>query len=323
MNLSRHLRARNCPVCGSTDRTAVRYPANFDESRLDDFAFASRKLPELMHLTLVECPGCHLLYASPALTDSFLANAYGEASYDSPEEAQYAARTYAAELPRIMKRGFPVSGTALEVGSGNGAFLPYLQKAGFVSVIGVEPSLAAVNQAAPDVRPLIRLGMFNPDDFAAGSLSLFACFQTIEHVENPRALCESAMRLLNSGGAVYLIGHDRESLVNRAMGTRSPIFDIQHQQLFSAVSLRYLLESSGFTGVEITTIRNRYPVAYWTKLLPIPRGLKAVLLWILSATRLGSLNISVNVGNLAAFGYKPRPSPVIQEVSAMQAERRD
>ena len=180
-----------------------------------------------------------------------------------------------------------------------------------------------MNQAAPDVRPLIRLGMFNPDDFAAGSLSLFACFQTIEHVENPRALCESAMRLLNSGGAVYLIGHDRESLVNRAMGTRSPIFDIQHQQLFSAASLRYLLESSGFTGVEIRTIRNRYPVAYWTKLLPIPRGLKAVLLWILSATRLGSLNISVNVGNLAAFGYKPRPSPVIQEVSAMQAERRD
>jgi|SRR5471030_81761 SAM-dependent methyltransferase len=309
MNISRHLRERNCPLCGSADRTAVRYPANFDESKLDDFAFASRKLPELMHLTLVECPGCHLLYASPALTDGFLADAYGEASYDSTEEAQYAARTYAAELPRIMNGRFAALGTALEIGSGNGAFLDHLKKAGFASVIGVEPSLAAANQAAPEVRSFIRLGMFNPKDFEPGSLSLFACFQTIEHVENPLELCQAANRLLSSGGAIYLIGHDRESLVNRAMGTRSPIFDIQHQQLFSKMSLRYLLENTGFTGVEITTIRNRYPLAYWTKLLPLPGGLKKSLLWILTASELGRLSIAMNVGNLAAVGYKPAGGP--------------
>src|ERR1035437_7072126 len=212
MNISRHLRERNCPLCGSTDRTAIRYPANFDDSKLDDFAFASRKLPELMHLTLVECRGCHLLYASPALTDGFLARAYGEASYDSTEEAQFAARTYAAELPRIVNDRIPSLGTALEVGSGNGALLAHLKKAGFSAVIGVEPSLAAANQAAPEIRSLIRLGMFDPKDFEPGSLSLFACFQTIEHVENPRELCEAACRLLSPGGAIYLIGHDRESL---------------------------------------------------------------------------------------------------------------
>jgi SAM-dependent methyltransferase len=312
MNISRHLRDRNCPLCGSTDRTAVRYPANFDESKLDDFAFASRKLPELMHLTLVECPGCQLLYASPALTDGFLANAYGEASYDSTEEAQYAARTYAAELPRIMNSRFPALGTALEVGSGNGAFLAHLKKAGFASVIGVEPSLAAANQAAPEVRSSIRIGMFDPKDFEPGSLSLFACFQTIEHVENPRALCEAAIRLLGPGGAIYLIGHDRESLVNRAMGTRSPIFDIQHQQLFSIMSLRYLLEKTGFTGVEITAIRNRYPVAYWMKLLPVPAGLKKSLLRMLTASGMGRLSIALNVGNLAAVGYKPAEGPIRQ-----------
>ena len=305
MNISRHLRERNCPVCGSADRTAVRYPANFDESKLGEFAFASRKLPELMHLTLVECPDCHLLYASPALTDGFLANAYGEASYDSAEEAQCAARTYAAELPRIMKGRIAPVGTALEVGSGNGAFLAHLKKAGFTSVIGVEPSLAAANQAAPEIRSSIRLGMFDPRNFEPGSLSLFACFQTIEHVENPRELCDAAMRLLSPGGAIYLIGHDRESLVNRAMGARSPIFDIEHQQLFSKMSLRFLLEKTGFTGVEITTIRNRYPVAYWMKLLPLPVGVKKSLLRILTASGLGRLSVALNVGNLAAVGYKP------------------
>ena len=309
MNISRHLRERNCPLYGSTDRTAIRYPANFDDSKLDDFAFASRKLPELMHLTLVECRGCHLLYASPALTDGFLARAYGEASYDSTEEAQFAARTYAAELPRIVNDRIPSLGTALEVGSGNGAFLAHLKKAGFPAVIGVEPSLAAANQAAPEIRSLIRLGMFDPRDFEPGSLSLFACFQTIEHVENPRELCEAASRLLSPGGAIYLIGHDRESLLNRAMGTRSPIFDIQHLQLFSKMSLRYLLENTGFNGVEITTIRNSYSLAYWMKLLPLPVGLKKSLLWILAASGLGRLSIALNVGNLAAVGYKPTGGP--------------
>jgi len=305
MNISRHLRERNCPVCGSTDRTAVRYPASFDESKLDEFAFASRKLPEFMHLTLVECPDCHLLYASPALTDGFLADAYGDASYDSTEEAQYAARTYAAELPRILNGRFAKLGTALEVGSGNGAFLAHLKKAGFASVIGVEPSVAASSQASPEVRSWIRLGMFDPADFEPASLSLFACFQTIEHVENPRELCEAAIRLLSPGGAIYLVGHDRESLVNRAMGTRSPIFDIEHQQLFSRTSLRYLLENTGFKGVEITTIRNLYPLAYWMKLLPMPVTVKKSLLRILTASGLGRLSIALNVGNLAAVGYKP------------------
>lgn len=304
MNISQHLTERSCPLCGSTDRTVVRYPANFDESKLDDFAFASRKLPELMHLTLIECPGCHLLYASPALTDGFLANAYGEASYDSTEEAQYAARTYAAELPRIMNGRTSAAGTALEVGSGNGAFLAHLKQAGFASVIGVEPSLAAANKATPEIRSSIRIGMFDPKDFDPGSLSLFACFQTIEHVKNPRELCEAAIRLLSPGGTIFLIGHDRESFVNRAMGVRSPIFDIQHQQLFSKRSLRYLLEDAGFLAVEITTVRNRYPVAYWVKLLPLPVGLKKGLLRVLTATGLGRLSIALNVGNLAAVGYK-------------------
>ncbi len=309
MNISRHLRERNCPLCGSADKTTVRYKANFDESKLDDFAFASRKLPELMHLTLVECPGCHLLYASPALTADFLANAYGEASYDSTSEATYASGTYAAELPRILNGRVSPLGTALEVGSGNGTFLASLRKAGFASVIGVEPSVAAANYAKPDVRPLIRLGMFDPKDFEPGSLSMFACFQTIEHVENPRDLCEAASRLLAPGGAIYLVGHDRESLVNRCMGTKSPIFDIEHQQLFSRKSMRFLLESTGFTGVEITTIRNRYPLSYWLKLLPLPGGLKRNLIKMTAASGMGELTIALNVGNLAAVGYKPKRAP--------------
>ena len=40
-----------------------------DPEALDELAFASRKPPEYMHLRLLECPVCDLLYADPAPHD--------------------------------------------------------------------------------------------------------------------------------------------------------------------------------------------------------------------------------------------------------------
>jgi SAM-dependent methyltransferase len=280
------------------------YPANFDEKKLDDFAFASRKLPELMHLNLVGCPVCQLSYASPALTGSFLASAYREAAYDSTVEADYAAATYATRLPEIISR-LGTIGRALEIGSGNGAFLEYLKQAGFTDVVGIEPSKSAADRARVDLRPLIKLGMFEANDFAPGSLSLLTCFQTIEHVENPLQLCRDAWRLLRPGGAIYLIGHDRESFVNRVLGTRSPIFDIEHLQLFSRYSMRYMLKAAGFNSIGITSIRNRYPLLYWLRLSPLPGPLKKAMIGMLEGSAAGKMTFAVDVGNLVAIGYKP------------------
>lgn len=299
MNLSEHLRERNCPVCGSTARSTILHPANFDEAYLNEFAFASRKLPELMHLDLVLCPICTVVYASPAFTPEFLSSAYGGAAYDSNDEANFAARTYASGIPLTPNRS-----DALEVGTGNGAFLIELKKAGFKNVCGVEPSSAAYNTAQPQIREFIRPGMFRAGDFAPASVDLLACFQTMEHLEDPRELCASTLQLLKPGGAIYLITHDYDSWVTRLLGRKSPIFDVEHLQLFSKSSLRYLLESCGFERVEIRTIRNRYPLSYWFRLAPLPSAAKRFLNRVLTGTRIGRIPLSLNIGNLAVTGYK-------------------
>jgi SAM-dependent methyltransferase len=303
MDISSHLRDRKCPVCGSNDGSQIAYPARIDEEKLGDFAFASRKLPESMHLRLLKCPTCGVLYASPALVPEFLATAYREASYDSNDEADYAAATYAAQLDSIL-RVIGDREVALEVGAGNGAFLRHLCDAGFRQVIGVEPSRQAAAMADEVIRPLIRLGMFQAGDFAPGSISLFSCFQTIEHVENPRGLCSEAYELLRPNGAVFLIGHDYGSWVTRLLGERSPIFDIEHLQLFSKDSLHYLLTACGFEDIRVGTIRNRYPLAYWMKLLPLPMGVKRVLVPLSRRLLLGRLPLSVNIGNIFAVAFK-------------------
>jgi SAM-dependent methyltransferase len=299
------LEPRACPVCGSTDESNVFAPANIDEAGFNAYSFASRKLPEYMHPRLIECPVCDVVYANPAISSESLATAYQEAAFDSSEEAGHAARTYGTYLRRILPR-LPDLDGALDIGTGEGSFLRELVRAGFRDVVGVEASRAPVEAAAADVRPLIRQEMFRTDSFPPESFRLIACFQTIEHLRDPLAICRDAWRALKPGGALFLIGHNRRALSAAILGRKSPIFDVEHLQLFSKRSFRRLLSTAGFTGISVEPILNRYPVHYWARLFPFPRAIKPNILRVLKSSLPGRVVIPLPAGNLAAVGYKPR-----------------
>lgn len=293
---------RACPLCGTTDRSVPVTEARVDAGRLDAFAFASRKRPEYMHHRLVLCRACDVLYASPAPTADTLDEAYAAAAYDSAEESVHASATYGARLPELLAT-LPPGGGALDIGTGDGSFLAELLAAGFDDVVGVEPSGAPVRAAAPAVRPLIVEGPFRASDFEPGRFRLVTIFQTLEHLPEPLGVCRDAFRLLAPGGALYVVGHNRRALPNRVLGRRSPIFDIEHLQLFSPTSLRRLLERTGFAGVEVRPVVNRYPVRYWLRLLPLPSRVREPALRALGS-RLASAVVPMPAGNIAAVGYR-------------------
>jgi SAM-dependent methyltransferase len=300
---------RACPVCGSTDASRLFAQERFDAAQLDEFAFASRKIPEYMHYRLIECRSCDLVYASPIPSLEAISSAYHEASFDSGAEAEYASQTYAAHLPQIQRR-LPDLRGALDIGTGDGAFLDKLLAAGFSEIMGIEPSAAPISAARSDLRPLIRHGMFPTDECRPESLSLITCFQTIEHVYDPLATARTAIRLLKPGGAFFMICHDRRSIVNRALGAKSPIRDVEHLQLFSPMSAKRLLKESGYINVDVRPIVNRYPLSYWLRLLPMPRRLKVGLINALDRIGLGKVMVALRVGNLAVIGYKPRADSI-------------
>lgn len=295
---------RTCPLCGSSDTGNIFAEANYQLDQLDSFAFASRKMPEYMHYRLIDCPDCDLLYANPLPKEDYLAEGYGEAAYDSGVEAHFAADTYAGLLPGIAAR-LPDRHGALDIGAGDGAFLESLLQHGFDGVVGVEPSRAPIAAARQDVRPLLREGIFRAEDYAPESLSLVTCFQTLEHLSDPQQMTRAVSGLLKPGGAVYFICHNRRAISARILGRKSPIFDIEHLQLFSPKSARYLLDKNGFTDVRVTSIVNRYPLRYWLRLLPLPQGLKHSLIATLDRMGLGNVSLPVPVGNLAVVGFKP------------------
>lgn len=297
---------RACPVCGLSGAAASVFLAeNIDASRLSASSYASRKLPEYMSHRLLRCPGCALVYAPCPPAPEQLAAAYRQASYDSAQEAQDAADAYFTAIAPLLQK-LPGRRSALEIGTGTAAFLEHLARAGFARVTGVEPSEAAIAAAPAHRRGWIRPGVFEHQDFAPESFDLVCCFMTLEHVADPAALLAAAWRLLRPGGAFVSVTHDYRSPVNRLLGKRSPIIDIEHLQLFCEKSLRTLFARAAYADVSARAFANRYAISYWLRLTPLPPGLKAGLSRWLDATALGRCKLSARVGNTLCLGFKPR-----------------
>ncbi|MEY2724157.1 MAG: hypothetical protein RLZZ458_24 [Planctomycetota bacterium] len=296
---------RSCPICGTAEYSRVYAERNIDESQLSSFSFASRKVPEYMHHRLQHCERCDLLFAVPQESLN-LGEAYEQASFDSGRESAFAAVTYRRVLGAVL-RGLPHREGLLDIGAGDGAFLKEMLPEGFREVIGLEPSAAPMQAADSSVRGLLRQGMFEPGIFEEQRFSLITCFQTIEHVPDPLALCEEAQRLLKPGGVLAIIAHNRRGLVNRLLGRKSPIFDVEHLQLFSQRSIVALLESAGFSSVAATGFSNTYPLSYWARLFPLPAGIKRPVMAGVDRT-IGGLPVQLPVGNMLCVGTKKRSS---------------
>lgn len=294
---------RACPACGG--RSHVPFAdERVDAGRLGEYAYASRKTPEFMCHRLVRCAACDLVYAPcPPARDS-LAAAYSQSAFDSDLEAQAAARSYARALAPHL-RALPGRGAAVDVGAGSGHLLPWLGEAGFAPVLGIEPSHAAILAAPPQVRPMLRQGMFSPELLAGVTPSLFCSFMTLEHLPDPGEFASIAYELLAPGGMLAVVVHNWRAPLNRLLGMRSPIIDVEHLQLFSPQSTRALFERAGFTGVVLQPMCNTYPLRYWLRLTPLPERVKDMIAQGLRQVGLLNRNLSVRVGNIMAVGIKP------------------
>lgn len=297
-------KSRSCPVCHTGFETAKLFiDKNFDSAKLSGFSFSSRKEPEYMCHRLVQCPNCDLVYVDQPPGEDELAHAYHVAEYDSSEEANDAASSYIRAI-RPTLGALACRQSALEIGTGTGIFLECLSGEGFTQLVGVEPSSAAI-AAAPEYRRVwIREGMFDERDFAPESFDLICCFMTMEHVRDPNIIALSALRLLRPGGAFVTVTHDYRSLVNRLLGKRSPIIDIEHMQLFSKRSVRHLFESTGYADVTVKAFVNTYSLRYWMRLAPLPRGIKSAVTSLMASIGLDNVKLGVNVGNLITTGFK-------------------
>jgi len=288
---------RNCPCCNSAG--VLKFPSKIDDSLLSSKSYSSRKIPELMHYSYFECVNCRTLFVDELPSSEFLENSYNEAEFVSRKDSVYAAQTYFEELQRLNLLD---SGKLLDIGCSDGAFISIVKSKSLVDVMGVEPSVHAIDNSDPSVRESIQHTTLENFDLKNG-FNLVTCFQTVEHVNDLSGLVFKSKQLLIDYGYLVFVCHDRLSLVNRILGKRSPIFDIEHLQILNKKAIRLLLEKNGFVDVRVKTIANRYPFSYWLLLAPIPKALKRLIdknrnAWYLA------WGFKIRVGNLLAVGLK-------------------
>jgi len=293
---------RPCPICASKQYLHFANET-LDEKKLTSFSYASRKQPEFMCLHLVTCSQCSLVYAPSPPTSNFLLKSYCDADYDSNDEARCAAKSYAKALKPYIKK-LKLRCGAVDVGAGNGLLLPWLLKFGFKSVLGIEPSAKAIDAAPASIKPMLKQGMFDSGMINKLDLSLICSFMTLEHIDNPKEFVTSAYQSLQQEGMIAIVVHNRQGFLNRVLGLKSPIIDIEHLQLYNRDSIYYLLKSSGFKEIKIQSISNSYPLKYWLRLMPLPDKLKKWIDQLLQKLSISTIKIPLRVGNILAVGYK-------------------
>ena len=286
-----------CFICGRV--LGIKHKSNY-KAKEDSFAFASRKIPDYMHFDLYECPVCKVLVAQKIYEQSELNQQYKKADFDSSSEAQFASKTYINYLIKILPAFVPQK--ILDIGTGEGSFLlESLNKWKEAKVFGVEPSDAPIRAADITIRKNILNKPFNPKDFKEDEFDLISCFQTIEHIPDSLKLLDDIKSILRPNGYSYFVCHNYCSFVNRLLGLKSPIYDIEHLQIYSKKSIKLLFEKVGFKNIKVFTIKNRYPLNYWFRLLPIPIKMKTIL-EKLKITK--KIMIGINVGNVGIIAQK-------------------
>tara|TARA_B110000114_G_C14757314_1_gene263416 strand:- start:145 stop:543 length:399 start_codon:yes stop_codon:yes gene_type:complete len=127
---------------------------------------------------------------------------------------------------------------------------------------------------------------------------------TMEHVYDPREVSESVNKILKKDGSFVIVIHNYRSLVNKILGQKSPIIDIEHMQLFSNQSIRSLLNKTNYQNIYIKKFSNYYSINYWVRLLPLPVSIKNIFIKVLNKFNLGNFKIKINVGNIIVSGNK-------------------
>jgi SAM-dependent methyltransferase len=160
------LRSTRCAICGTEGNAEELYAANFDLEALSPELFSARRLPDRIHYRLVRCNACGLVRSDPVAPLEVVAQLYQQSSFTYTDEVADLKRTYGRYLAELEKYGTR-KGALLEIGCGNGFFLQQALAQGYRAVRGVEPSQAAVSQAAPEVRGAIVCDLMRPGLFTA------------------------------------------------------------------------------------------------------------------------------------------------------------
>lgn len=272
-------------------------------------AESPRSLFDKNNFTIVECASCGLRYVDPTPADDVISAAYGPGYYADPTgqtyghyfaEAEQRVAAFAHRIPAIRK--FVPAGRLLDVGCAAGYFM--LAARPHFEVHGTELSEAAARHGRETFNLDIRTGRVDALDYPAEFFDVVTMWDTIEHLQDPRASLEAIHRVLKPGGLLVVSTADAGSVTARMYGRRWVLYTPPwHLFYFSRSTLTAMLERSGFKTERIR--RGGVPLLNTN----VPTGFAAVAARLLanrySAPMLSTLGLGFI---LTAYARKAMPA---------------
>ncbi len=292
-----------CAVCESVGNSKLVYNSTLDEKTFSAEVFSARRLPDRRHYAWVRCKKCKLLRSDP-IEDVNLSELYRTSTFDYSSEIVGLKKTYLRILHNARK-GLLRENSILEIGGGNGFFLEALVDKGFNKVLGVEPSISAVDKARLDIQPRIITKMIEPNLIPNQSIDVVCMFHVLDHLEDPMSTIEACVATLKPGGTFLIAVHNERSWSAKLLGKKSPIFDVEHTYLYSRKTGVQLLLNAGLTQIQCRSYANRYSLAYLIQLVPIPIKLKEGILESPLTALLSRIRFTLPLGNIWIAGVKP------------------
>ena len=298
-----NLQPTACAICRIEGNATEIYPANLSPEAFDPAVFSARRLPDRIHYRIVKCNRCGLVRSNPIAPSGELTKLYQQSTFDYQAETDNLRRTYGRYLHRLESLGAG-KGALLEIGCGNGFFLEEALNQGYQLIKGVEPSRAAIERAAPDIKTNIHCGILETGLFKAESFDVICLFQVIDHLPDPASVLNECLLLLRKGGLLLTINHNVSALSTAILKERSPIIDVEHTYLFSPATLRRLCEQSGYLVREVGQVTNDYSLHYLVRLFPLRASFKDRVLERLRRSHLDKIPVRVPLGNLYLVGQR-------------------
>jgi SAM-dependent methyltransferase len=297
------LHSTYCAICGTESNATELYPANFDLQAFNPIVFSARRLPDRIHYRVAKCNTCGLVRSDPISDPEVLAQLYAQSTFDYDDEVANLKLIYGYYLNKLTDYGVK-KGALLEIGCGNGFFLEEALAQGYATVRGVEPSVVAVAKASKQVYPYIICNIMRPLLFEQEQFDVICMFQVFDHIPDPGSLLAECLRILKPGGLMLCLNHNMDAVSARILKNHSPIIDIEHTYLYSQTTMPRLFVKHGFQVKQVGPAYNSYTLYYLVRLVPLPTGLKNIVLTLLKGNLIGRIRLSVPLGNLYLIAQK-------------------
>lgn len=221
---------RPCPLCGASDfKPVIEY---------NQFQYYTDQVNNKINLKHVNCLKCDTLYMNPAFTDegfvrlfSKAAGSYGSTSSRAQEQIDWLSST------GLLKN----SKKALDVGCYYGTFLSLLP--GHIEKFGLEIDEGVVKEAQSK-RPDIHFFTSTFDNIKLPEkVDLITMFHVLEHLVDPLSFLLQLKGQVDSQARLVIeIPIIENAITNDVCG----FFNAQHTTHFSKISLKQILERTGW-----------------------------------------------------------------------------